>query len=185
MSKKVFWCKNCLNMSTRPRIEFDNKCWCNACQWSEEKKTFDWEGRKKELKKLLDKYRSNSGNFDCVVPVSGGKDSTWQIVEVLKNNLKPLAFTYKPVLRTKIGQKNLDNLKKLGVDHIEFSVSEKTEQKFLKKAFYKFGAVAIPMHMAMWNISFNLAKKFQIPYIMYGGICPFSGPPLGGTADSS
>ena len=38
MSKKVFWCKNCLNMSTRPRIEFDNKCWCNACQWSEEKK---------------------------------------------------------------------------------------------------------------------------------------------------
>ena len=51
MSKKVFWCKNCLNMTTRPRIEFDNKCWCNACQWSEEKKTFDWEGRKKELKK--------------------------------------------------------------------------------------------------------------------------------------
>ena len=64
MCKKIFWCKNCLNMSTRPRITFDEKGWCNACQWSEEKKEFDWSKRKKKLENLLDKYRSNSGNFD-------------------------------------------------------------------------------------------------------------------------
>ena len=50
MKNKVFWCSNCLNMSTRPRISFNEKGQCNACTWSEEKKTFDWEKRKKELK---------------------------------------------------------------------------------------------------------------------------------------
>ena len=50
MNKEVFWCKNCLNMSTRPRITFDDRGWCNACQWMEEKKILNWSKREKELK---------------------------------------------------------------------------------------------------------------------------------------
>ena len=53
--KKVTWCKNCLNMSTRPRISFDSQGWCNACQWMVEKKNIDWESRQKELNVLLNK----------------------------------------------------------------------------------------------------------------------------------
>lgn len=162
------YCKICVLPDTRPNLYILSDGICSACHSKKKLKKIDWKKRKKSFLKIVRKLKKKNNLYDCIVPVSGGKDSTWQIVEVLKNNLKPLAFTYKPVLRTKIGQKNLDNLKKLGVDHIEFSVSEKTEQKFLKKAFYKFGAVAIPMHMAMWNISFNLAKKFQIPYIFWG-----------------
>ena len=56
MSTKIFWCKNCLNMSTRPRITFDDRGWCNACQWMEEKMTFDWSSRKKELLSILNKF---------------------------------------------------------------------------------------------------------------------------------
>ena len=52
--KEIFWCKNCLNMSTRPRITFDSRNWCNACQWTEEKTTMDWRPREKELIQLLD-----------------------------------------------------------------------------------------------------------------------------------
>ena len=55
--KNVFWCKHCLNMSTRPRINFDKRGWCNACQWMEEKKNFDWGKRESELITLLEKYR--------------------------------------------------------------------------------------------------------------------------------
>ncbi len=69
-NKKIFWCNNCLNMSTRPRITFDNRGWCNACQWMEEKKTLDWSKREAELKFLLNKYRKKDGGFDCIVPVS-------------------------------------------------------------------------------------------------------------------
>ena len=75
MAKKIFWCTVCLNMSTRPRIEFDKQGRCNACQWTEEKRSIDWAPRQIELKKLVNKYRSSNGTgFDCVVPVSGGKD---------------------------------------------------------------------------------------------------------------
>ena len=61
-------------MSTRPRITFDDRGWCNACQWMEEKKSFNWEAREKELADILAKYRSKTDGFDCIVPVSGGKD---------------------------------------------------------------------------------------------------------------
>ena len=61
----IFWCKNCLNASTRPRITFDKRGWCNACQWSEEKKTLDWGKRRKELSenKTWNKFISQAINF--------------------------------------------------------------------------------------------------------------------------
>ena len=74
---EVTWCKNCLNMSTRPRIKFDSRGWCNACQWVEEKKTLDWDTRQDELQEILEKYRSKTGGLDCVIPVSGGKDGSY------------------------------------------------------------------------------------------------------------
>ena len=70
---ELFWCKNCINNSERPRITFDKKGWCNACQWMEEKKIIDWKSRQKELKLILKKYKSNQ-TYDCIVPLSGGKD---------------------------------------------------------------------------------------------------------------
>ena len=110
MSGEIFWCKNCLNMSTRPRIEFDERGWCNACQWMEEKKTFDWRSREDELKELLDKYRSTSGGFDCVVPVSGGKDGSYVAYQLKhKYGMNPLAITVAPPLSLEIGDQNLKN----------------------------------------------------------------------------
>jgi len=64
--KEVFWCKNCLNMSTRPRITFDDDGWCNACQWMKEKKKLSWDSRKKELLNLLDAHRSKSGGLHWI-----------------------------------------------------------------------------------------------------------------------
>ena len=73
-SMSMFWCKNCLNTSTRPRITFDKRGYCNACQWSEEKKNIDWVSRQNIFKKTLKK---NKGNYDCIIPVSGGKDGSY------------------------------------------------------------------------------------------------------------
>ena len=70
------YCTNCVMPETRPRISFDERGWCNACQWSEEKRTsIDWGGRRALLDELCTTHRSQSG-FDCIVPVSGGKDSS-------------------------------------------------------------------------------------------------------------
>ena len=90
MSEPIFWCKNCLNTSTRPRINFDQRGWCNACQWMEEKNSIDWDKRKKELTNLLNKFRSKDQSFDCLVPVSGGKDGSYVSYQLKhKYNMNP------------------------------------------------------------------------------------------------
>ena len=95
----VFFCTSCLNMSTRPRITFDSRGWCNACQWAEEKKTFDWSARQKELKDTFEKYRSRTDGFDCIVPVSGGKDGSYVAYNIKhKYGMRPLAVTVQPPL---------------------------------------------------------------------------------------
>ena len=73
----IDWCTSCLNTSTRPRITFDERGCCNACQWSEEKKSLNWQNRESELENLLEKFRSKNGTNDCIVPVSGGKDGSY------------------------------------------------------------------------------------------------------------
>ena len=86
---KIFWCKSCLNMSTRPRITFDSRGWCNACQWAEKKKNFKFNPRIKEFKKLIKKIRKlYKSPFDCIVPVSGGKDGSY-VSYILKKKIWP------------------------------------------------------------------------------------------------
>ena len=76
LMNKIFWCKSCLNMSTRPRISFDENGICNACTWAKEKKNINWKKREKNLEILISQTKSKS-EFDCIVPVSGGKDGTY------------------------------------------------------------------------------------------------------------
>ena len=162
------YCNNCILPNTRPNIVILSDGKCSACHSHNDKKKINWIKRKKDFYKIVKNLKKRKLLYDCLIPVSGGKDSTWQVIKMKNTGLSPLTFTYKPLLRNKIGQKNLDNLKKLGVHHIDFTVNELAEKKFLKRAFVRFGAVGIPMHMAMWNISYNLAKNFSIPYIFWG-----------------
>lgn len=164
----MIYCNKCILPNTRPNIYILANGICSACDYNLHKEKVNWKNKKFEFLKIVKKIKSKNLLYDCLIPVSGGKDSTWQVLLALKYKLNPLTFTYKSPLRNKIGQKNLDNLKKLGVHHIDFTVNEKVEKKILKRAFIKYGAVAIPMHMAMWSMSYNLAVKFKIPYIFWG-----------------
>jgi N-acetyl sugar amidotransferase len=86
----------------------------------------------------------------------------------LEYGLRPLTVTWKTPARTAIGQRNLDNLVRLGVDHIDWQVNPEVEKKFMLKALERFGATAIPMHMALFNIPLNIASKFNIPLVVWG-----------------
>ncbi|MDD5597300.1 MAG: N-acetyl sugar amidotransferase [Victivallaceae bacterium] len=130
---KIFRCKNCLNMSTRPRIKFDSRGWCNACVWMEEKKTLDWGARRKELQCFLNKYRSPDGGFDCIVPCSGGKDGS-SIAYRLKHlcGMNPLTVTVAPPLSLDIGNRNLTNFIESGYDHIHIHANNEIMRKLNK-----------------------------------------------------
>ena len=162
------YCKNCLLPNTRPQLNIENNTLCTACISSKNKNVgINWKKKKKELKTLLNENKKKQG-YDCLVPVSGGKDSTWQVYNLLKMGMKPLAYTYKCQYRTKLGEKNLKNLIELGVDHIDFTVNPKVEKYFMKKAFEKNGSVSIHEHMAMYALGLKLAIKFDIKLVIWG-----------------
>ena len=168
MAKEVFWCSSCLNMSTRPRITFDQEGRCNACQWSDEKKTFNWKEREEELKKNLKKYTNASDNYKVIVPVSGGKDGSY-IAHKLKTDygVEPLCVTVRPPLETKIGQENVYNFVNSGFSHIHVSPDEEAmaalnKYGFIEKGFPYYGWL-ICIHTAVLQI----AKRFNIGLIFY------------------
>ena len=156
-------------MSTRPRITFDNRGWCNACQWMEEKKSFDFKPRILELKNLLNKYRSTNGNFDCIVPVSGGKDGSY-VAYNLKHTygMNPLTVTVRPALSLEIGDKNLINFINSGYDHIHITPNPKVLNRLNKYGFIEKGFPYYGWLIAIHTAVIKTAMNFKIPLLFYG-----------------
>lgn len=163
------YCSRCVLPDTRPGIVLDADGICTGCAGHRDKEQdIDWADRLAELKALFDQAKSRRGGYDCVVPVSGGKDSTWQVVRCLEHGLRVLAVTWKTPGRTQIGQANLDNLVRLGVDHIDYTISPEVERKFTYKALVRTGSTGVPMHMAIYAIPLRLAVALSIPLVVWG-----------------
>ena len=163
------WCQSCVLPDTRPNLTIGDDGICNACKRHGTKLYIDWAARAQQLRHVADwaKVTSRAG-YDCLIPVSGGKDSTWQTIRCLELGLRPLAVTWKTPARTFIGQKNLDNLISLGVDHIDYRINPKVEARFMVEALKRYGSTAIPMHMALYNIPLSIAARFRIPLVVWG-----------------
>ncbi len=174
------YCNRCILPDTRPSLELDAEGLCNACASHDSKPNIDWTGREQAFRDVVDNARSRGKGYDCVIPVSGGKDSTWQVIKCLEYGLKPLAVTWKTPARSLLGQQNLDNLVGLGVDHVDYQISPEVERKFLYQSYCKFGSTAIPMHMALFNIPLKIAVRFEIPLVVWGENSAFE---YGGTED--
>ena len=156
-------------MSTRPRISFDERGWCNACQWMEEKKNLDWSKREKELVELLDRYRSSSRGFDCLVPVSGGKDGSYVAYQLKhKYGMNPLAVTIRPALDLELGNKNLKNFIDSGYSHIHISPDAEVMRRFNKYGFIEKGFPYYGWLTAILTSVVRTAISFNIPLIFYG-----------------
>jgi N-acetyl sugar amidotransferase len=167
--KEVFWCKSCLNMSTRNRISFDEKGDCNACQWRDEKQSMDWRPRQKELVDLLDKFRSTNGNYDCIVPVSGGKDGSYVAYQLKhKYGMNPLTITVKPALSLEIGDQNLSNFIQSGFNHIHISCNPLVLDRLNKYGFIEKGFPYYGWLIAITTAVIKTAVNFKIPLIFYG-----------------
>ena len=168
-NKNIIRCKNCLNLSTRPRIKFDSKGICNACLWTEEKKTIDWEKRTDELKDLVSNAKKNTKSYDCLIPVSGGKDGSY-VTHQLKTiyGLNPLCVTFRPPLEMDLGKNNLNNFIKSDIAHIHITPNAKS-----MKAFNKFGFIekGFPYYGFLVGINcacLRIASNFGINLVFYG-----------------
>jgi N-acetyl sugar amidotransferase len=135
----------------------------------EEKKVMDWAPRKKELETLLEKYKSKTGNFDCIVPVSGGKDGSY-VAYMLKHKygMNPLAVTVRPALSLAIGDKNLFNFIHSGYDHIHITPNPKVLDRLNKYGFIEKGFPYYGWLIAIMTAVIRTASNFNIPLLFYG-----------------
>ena len=164
------YCKRCLYPDTKPQLIFNQDRICSACINYEKKKTIDWDKKRKEFKEILEKYRSkNKTNYDCLIPVSGGKDSHYQTYVIKKEfGLNPLVVNFHPHDQTELGKENLENLKKIGVDCIEFSPNPEIYLKLARFGLKELGDFQWPEHLGIFTIPVQMAVKFNIPLIIWG-----------------
>jgi len=163
------WCANCLTMSTRPRITFDGRGWCNACIWAEKKKTLDWKARQIELENLLDKHRRNDGEFDCMVPCSGGKDGSYVAYNLKhKHGMNPLCVTITPALTLPLGDQNLRAFVESGYNHISINPDSEAMRLLNKSGFIKMGFPYYGWLISIHTGIIRAATAFGIDLIFYG-----------------
>jgi len=161
-------CITCLNTETRPRVEFNKAGVCNGCQHTEKKAKIDWEKRWQDLEKLCDKFR-NKNRWDVIVPVSGGKDSSfvaWKLKYDLGMN--PLCVTFSPPMQTEIGRINLENFRNSGFDLIEIRPNPEVYRRLCKKMFIEQARSKFPFVIGIGTSVSRVALNFGIPFIMWG-----------------
>ena len=166
----INYCRNCVYPETKPDLSMDENGICDACRFVDVKDTTDWELRKKELGEIFEKFKNkDSSNYDCIIPVSGGKDSTYQTYVVKEEfGLNPLCVSYHLPEFTDLGRKNLENLKKIGVDCLEFTPNPEICKKMQKTSLIEFGDAQWPEHFGIFTVPVQVAVRYKIPLIVWG-----------------
>ena len=163
-------CRKCLYpFTTKPYIIFDDEGICGGCRVAEEKANIDWEERERLLRVLVQPYKKDTG-YDCIVPVSGGKDSHYQVYyvkEVL--GLRPLVVTFNHLDNSKTGIANLENMiSKIGVDLIRFTPNPQTVKKTCRHAIKLMADPFWHEHAGIMSVPTQMAVKYDIPLIIWG-----------------
>ncbi len=169
------YCNKCLYPIVSANLILDDDGVCSSCQLQEE---FDeltpefWKKREEKFQELVDWAKSKStGNYDCIVPVSGGKDSYYQVHQVIKYGLKPLLVTYHGNNYLDVGQRNLDKMKHVfNADHMVFGPSEETLIKLNRLGFDMMGDMNWHAHAGIKTYPMHIAAKFNIPLVVWGEI---------------
>jgi len=165
----IKYCKRCVMPETKPDLYIDGEGICSACRSFERRTLVDWEKRKQELLNILDRYRSRGGsNYDCIIPVSGGKDSHYQVIRMLELGANPLCVTATTDMLSPIGRRNIENLKRLGVDYIEVTTNPVVRRKINRIALTEVGDISWPEHVTIFTIPVRIAVQMKIPLIIWG-----------------
>ena len=165
------YCNRCCFPSTMESISFDELGICKSCQSSEDKMSINWVEREKQFKKILEDAKKKShSNYDCVLPISGGKDSFFQAhILVKKYKIKPLAVTFSHNWFTEIGVYNLHRcLEVFNLDHIQFTPARNLVNKLAKKSISAIGDSCWHCHSGIGAFPMQIATKFNIPLLCWG-----------------
>ena len=166
------YCKRCVMPDTRPGIQFNEDGICQACINFEKRKKIDCDKRFKEFEKLCDKYRGMYGNrYDCIIAVSGGKDSHYQThIMKEKMGMHPLLVTVEDNFpMTEAGKHNIRNIsEEFGCDIISLKPNIKAQKNIFRKTFEKYGKPTWYIDRLIYTYPLHIAIKFKLPFVVYG-----------------
>lgn len=165
----IRYCARCLYPDTKPDLSFDERGVCSACLSFERRQQVDWEARRREFIDLVDQFRSRDGSrHDCIVPVSGGKDSTYQVVRLLEFGLNPLCVTATTNSLSDIGRRNIENIKRLGVEYLELTTNPVIRRKMNRIALVQLGDISWPEHVTIFTIPVRIAVQTGVRLLVWG-----------------
>ena len=171
MFRNLKYCTRCCMPETQEGVTFDALGLCQACQSSEQKMHIDWVEREKRLRAILEYAKQRAGsNYDCIVPISGGKDSTFQLHVLTKvYGMKPLAVTFSHNWFSETGWYNLQNaLEKFNVDHIMFTPNRQLVNKLARRSLFAIGDSCWHCHSGVGAFPLQAAVRFNIPLLVWG-----------------
>lgn len=163
-------CTKCLLPETHETIHFDPKGVCSICsQHSFRNESIDWTQKKSELDVLVETYRDKH-DYDCLVPFSGGKDSTWTLYYLIKEyGLKPLVVRFDHgFLRPNLNENTTRVLRTLGADFHTFTPNWKVVQKLMLEAFLEKGDFCWHCHTGIFSYPMWVAIRYNVPLIFWG-----------------
>jgi N-acetyl sugar amidotransferase len=163
----VEYCSKCLMPDSRPRIFFDENGVCSACNFAMNRGSIDWSARQNELLSILEPFRSTTGDYDCVVPWSGGKDSSvvaWRLKHEFGMN--PLLVTASPMMPSEEGYHNREAMIQAGFDHLYFRPDQNVQRKLAKRFFVERGNPKVAWNASI-NIPMRIAVNFNIRLVFY------------------
>src|SRR5258708_14318027 len=162
-------CTRCHLPETYETIEFDTEGVCNICRSAERKKEVDWAERKALLDALVAKYKGKS-DYDCIVPFSGGKDSTFQLWYLMSEyKLKPLIVRFNHGFLRPTIQSNVERtLKKLGVDVLEFTPNWKIVKRLMLESFRRKTDFCWHCHTGIYSYPLQVAIRYNVPLVFWG-----------------
>ena len=163
-------CNSCVLPETHETISFDKKGTCNICNQVEiQKENIDWDKKKKELHELIENYKGKF-DYDCLVPFSGGKDSTWAVyylVKVLKLKVLVVRFNH-GFMRPNLNDNTTKIFRELGADFHDFTPNWKIVQKLMLQSFLEKGDFCWHCHSGIFSYPMQVAVKHNIPLIFWG-----------------
>lgn len=167
---RMRYCTKCILPESAESISFDEEGVCNVCRQAEIKHDeIDWHERRKILDGIVDRYRGK-GQYDCIIPFSGGKDSTFQLWYVVRElRLKPLVvrfnhWGYRPLVQ----ENNIRTFKKLGVDVLEFTANWQIVKKLMLASLKETGDFCWHCHTGVFAHTMQIAVKYNIPLVIWG-----------------
>lgn len=162
-------CTRCLLPETKPGLTFDEKGVCSACRNYENRENINWDERWSQLQSLVDEYRNGYESYNCLIPVSGGKDSFFQVNTILKLGLRPLLVTATTCHPSELGKQNLSTLQGIpGVDSIQITPDREVRRRMNVLGLRRLGDISWPEHVSIFTTPVKVAVNFGIPLIIWG-----------------